>query len=330
MNRTNKLVLKILGASIIASSIVSFISGTLVYDVPLEFCDLLIQFILTTISIMIIYGGFCILFMYYNNQLNDCEKDIELKDDTDEKDDNNFSHNHDSDNYEIFMDIKFNELLNKNILMHIGNYTIAINNIQDFIHEVGTMSKNELNKFLIILRKHIHDDDHYTNIEKIILESVECNTCIAICKSTEDLFRTIYTNNVFGIKIIMNGIHVHYHVTYQNDIDYKYDFRRGYEVIRYEPIQIHFINALVLLEYAFKKGYIIQDSFRFKYCEDFNESYKQDIYSFCKTHFGPNTIPISNAIEDFEKLIGFNMSEVCDKYRDRKTLEYRRYVDGNI
>lgn len=330
MSRLTKLVRTILGASLFASSIVSFILGTLMRDEELKPGVIAFLIIAMILSSSIIYFWAYKSFIYEKDKIDIKETESNISDVDNEKlikepENKNPVDNQESYGLRMYTNLMFDELVNKNILKPLGKYTIIINDKDNFIREISTMSKFEVNTFLEILKTNIRDENQYTNIKELVLKSVGCDLCIGVYDDLEKLFTSFIENNVYGLRIIQKDKVTKYHTIYQNDINQKY-FCIDNTIQLLEPIKISGIESLILLEYAYSKGYILPIGYRFKFSFEFSRREMSDMREFYKTHFSQYTEMYDFYIEGFEKFLGVSMSDICREHEDR---DYANFMQNN-
>lgn len=332
MSRTDKVVLSILGASSIASSIVSFMFGTLIYDAPLEECDFFGPMLGCLMSTAIIIFGAGLMHVY-KGKIWDEEQDE--RENTDmvkmltSKEKLNNENTHDPERYEssMYMQIKLDELRNKNILVPVGNYTMMIADHNSFVKEMSELSNEEVESLLHIIEQFIKDAVQFSIIKNNIMKSTVCNLSLGVTSDLQELYKAFKENNVFTISTHKyNGTRT-YHYEYQNDVDEKY-FCYKDDVVLYKPIKdITDVNSLLVLEYARNKGYITSFKGRFKFTCDFNRDDVKNILNFIKRQLQYDEQQAIVYLEDLSKFTGKSVDTACDEYAEALVNEVRYYYE---
>ena len=328
MNRTDKFVLSILGASSIASSIVSFIFGTLIYEAMLAECSFFGPIIGCSVSVAIIIGGVTLMYMYRDkiedDERDECENTDVIKMLTPEEKLNN-ENTHNPEKYEshMYMQIKLDELRNKNILVPVGNYTMMIADHDKFVKEMSELSREEVDSLLYLIQQSINSEEQFSIIKKNIKKATVCDLCIGVTSDLQELYKAFKENNVFTISSHKrNGIRI-YNYEYQNDIDEKY-FCYKDEVVLYKPIKgITDINFLLVLEYARAKGHIIEDRGRFKFVCDFNRDDVRDMLNFIKHQLQCDEQQASVYMDNLAEFTNKSVDDACDEYSEALVAELR-------
>ena len=328
MNRTDKFVLSILGASSIASSIVSFVFGTLIYEAMLAECSFFGPIIGCSVSVAIIIGGVTLIYMYRDKIEDDeryeCENTDVIKMLTpEEKLNNENTHNPVKHESHMYMQIKLDELRNKNILVPVGNYTMMIADHDKFVKEMSELSRDGVDSLLYLIQQFINNEEQFSIIKKNIKKSTVCDLCIGVTSDLQELYKAFKENNVFTISSHKrNGIRI-YHYEYQNDVDEKY-FCYKDDVVLYKPIKnITDINSLLVLEYARNQGYIVAYRGRFRFACDFNRDTVRDILNFSKRQFQCDEHQASVYLEDLSKFTNKSVDIACDEYAEALVNELR-------
>lgn len=328
MNRTDKFVLSILGASSIASSIVSFIFGTLIYEALLAECSFFGPIIGCSVSVAIIIGGVTLIYMYRDKIEDDeryeCENTDVIKMLTpDEKLNNENTHNPEKYESHLHMQIKLDELRNKNILVPVGNYTMMIADHNKFVKEISELSRDEVDSLLHLIQQSINNEEQFSIIKKNIKKAAVCDLCLGVTSDLQELYKAFKENNVFTISSHKrNGIRI-YNYEYQNDVDEKY-FCYKDDVVLYKPLKgITDINFLLVLEYARAKGHIIEDRGRFKFVCDFNRDDVRDMLNFIKHQFQCDEQQASVYVDNLAEFTNKSVDDACDEYSEALVAELR-------
>ncbi len=332
MSRTDKVVLSILGASSIASSIVSFVFGTLIYDAPLTECSFFGPIIGCSISVVSIIGGANLLYMcrdkIEDDEQDDCENTDVIKMITpEEKLNNENNRNPEKHESHMYMQIKLDELRNKNILVPVGNYTMMIADYDKFIKEMSELSRDEVDSLLHLIQKSINNEEQFSIIKNNIKKATVCDLCIGVTSDLQELYKAFKENNVFTISTHKyNGTRT-YHYEYQNDVDEKY-FCYKDDVVLYKPIKdITDVNSLLVLEYARNKGYITSFKGRFKFTCNFNRGDVRNILNFIKCQLQYDEHQAIVYLEDLSKFTGKSVDTACDEYAEALANEVRYYYE---